>query len=121
MDDIKFNKGLWGGSYQGKGSNYVICDICGFKVRASSTKYNHDGLLVCAKTCYEPRHPQETIRGVKEKITPDKVRVEGEDTYLWRSKEFYITTDGTPYRVADGSFYVIAGSQVGSKVLPEDL
>ena len=55
------------------GDNWVICDRCGFKVRASQTKYTWDGFLVCLDD-WEPRHPQDLIKHVKEKIIPDKVR-----------------------------------------------
>lgn len=40
-----------------------ICDRCGFKRKASETREEWNGLIVCADTCWEPRHPQEFVRG----------------------------------------------------------
>ena len=41
----------------------AICDRCGFKRKASEMKLEWDGLRVCSE-CWEPRHPQDFVRGV---------------------------------------------------------
>jgi len=41
------------------------CDRCRFKYKASELKKEWTGLMVCVH-CWEPRHPQDFIRGVKE-------------------------------------------------------
>ena len=48
-----------------KGDWNVICDVCGFKKKASEVKPRWDGLWVC-KEDWESRHPQDFIH-----ITPD--------------------------------------------------
>lgn len=51
--------------YYKHGDYNVICDRCGFKYKASETKLEWTGFLVC-RTCYEERHPQDFVRGVKD-------------------------------------------------------
>jgi len=41
----------------------AICDRCGFKYKASQLRPEWTGLMVCSK-CWEPRHPQDFLRGV---------------------------------------------------------
>lgn len=41
----------------------AICDRCGFKFKASELKETWDNLQVC-KECWEPRHPQDFLRGM---------------------------------------------------------
>lgn len=45
------------------------CDRCGFKVKASELRKEWQGFMVCS-TCWEPRHPQDLIRSIKEKPAP---------------------------------------------------
>lgn len=39
----------------------IICDVCGKKVKASTTKRRWDGFIVCPED-YEQRHPLDFIR-----------------------------------------------------------
>lgn len=49
------------------GNHWKICDQCGFKKRNSQTRKMWDGKVVCADTCWEPRHPQDyMVKGVKD-------------------------------------------------------
>ena len=41
----------------------AICDVCGFKYKASTMLKRWDNLMVCKKD-YEVRHPQDFIRGI---------------------------------------------------------
>lgn len=66
-----------------KDDNMVICDICGFAMKASKTRFNYKGQLVCFAD-YEPRHPLELLRPRKERPRPRKIRVEGEFQFLER-------------------------------------
>lgn len=59
------------------GDNWVECDRCGFERRASEIREEWTGLLVCADTCWEPRHEQEFIRVREEKIAADLVNPAG--------------------------------------------
>lgn len=56
-------------------ANRVICDRTGFKVYAKDCKYEWTGALV-KKSEWEPRHPQDFVRGVPDgkpaaEIRPD--------------------------------------------------
>ena len=46
------------------GDYNVICDKCGRKRYASQCRLNSDNLFVCSDTCWEPEHPQESVRGI---------------------------------------------------------
>lgn len=59
------------------GDNWVVCDLCGFKYRRSEVRLRWDGAVVCHKD-WEPRHPQEFVRGVKEKAGVDLARPDPE-------------------------------------------
>lgn len=64
-----------------EGSYNVICDRCGFKVKASQTREEWNGLRVC-KTHWEPRHPQDKIKpAVDRQAVPDP-RPEADDVFL---------------------------------------
>lgn len=64
------------------GSWNALCDICSRKRKAEDLRKNWKGLFACADTCWEPRHPQDFIRGVEEKAAPDFIRDEPEDVFL---------------------------------------
>lgn len=63
------------------GDYYVICDVCGFKMRASETSKRWDGLKVCKKD-WEPRHPQDFVRGKKDRQAVPNARPEQSDVFL---------------------------------------
>jgi hypothetical protein len=62
------------------GDFYRICDVCGFKVRASETKKRWDGMIVCLPD-WEPRHPQESVRGKTDKQAVRDARPEAPDVF----------------------------------------
>ena len=67
------------------GDYNVICDKCGMKRKASQCRMNWENLLVCADTCYEPRHPQDFVVGIPDIQTveiarPDIISSIGETT-----------------------------------------
>lgn len=57
--DVSYHMGDW----------LAACDRCGQTFRASRMRAEWTGLRVC-RSCWEPRHPQETIRGKKDKQSP---------------------------------------------------
>lgn len=65
-----------------KGDWLVICDDCGRKYKASALKKRWDGLMVCSNTCWEPRQPQDFVRGVADTQVPSYTRVEQADTFI---------------------------------------
>lgn len=42
-----------------------LCDICGFKFKASELKKDWQGLYLCPDD-YQARHPQDFLKGVKD-------------------------------------------------------
>lgn len=48
------------------GDFWRVCDRCGFEKRASETFKTWDGLYVCAED-FETRHPQDFVRGRKDR------------------------------------------------------
>ena len=59
----------------------AICDVCGFKFKASQLRKRWDGLLVDS-ACYESRHPQEFVRGKADKQVPKWTRPEPADVFV---------------------------------------
>jgi len=62
----------------------AICDRCGFRFYSSQLRREWTGLRTCSgggtNNCFEPRHPQEFVRGRKDKQTPPWVRPEQPDS-----------------------------------------
>lgn len=44
--------------------HWMICDRCGASYRYSEMREEWTGLWVCARGCWEPRHPQDSVTGV---------------------------------------------------------
>lgn len=63
------------------GDHWIICDVCGFKVRSSRTRKRWDGLMVCDAD-WEPRHPQDFVRGRSDRQTVAEARPELTDTFV---------------------------------------
>lgn len=59
----------------------AICDICGFKFKASELRKRWDGLMVC-DTDWETRHPQEFIRPLPDQQKLPWTRPEGTDQFI---------------------------------------
>jgi hypothetical protein len=63
------------------GDFYRICDVCGFKVRASATRKRWDGLMVCLPD-WETRHPQDGVRGRRDRQRVPEARPEPTDRFI---------------------------------------
>lgn len=50
-----------------------VCDVCARKFKASDTKKQWNGLITCVD-CWEPRHPQDHVRGKRDKQSPPWTR-----------------------------------------------
>ncbi len=72
--------GANGNDYR-SGDHYVICDVCGFKLHASATQKRWDGLRVC-RADYESRHPQDYVRGRRDRQRVPDPRPEQPDVFL---------------------------------------
>lgn len=58
----------------------VVCDVCGFKTKASRIKKRWDNLMVCPDD-FEERHIQDFLRVKPDKITVPFIR-KPEDVFL---------------------------------------
>lgn len=64
-----------------KGDWKAICESCGDQVLASELRQRWDGYYVDAK-CWEPRQPQDFVRGVADVQVPPFTRPEPSDHYV---------------------------------------
>jgi hypothetical protein len=69
-----------GNDYYKPGDWNCVCDRCGFQYKASELKKTWDGLMVCPKD-YEPRHPQDFVRGVKDDQSVPWSKPEAPDSF----------------------------------------
>ena len=67
--------GRWPGTWA------AICDRCGFRYPSEDLRKEWDNLMVC-HSCWEPRHPQDFIRGIPDNPAPDWVRPEPADDLI---------------------------------------
>lgn len=58
-----------------------ICDRTGFKVKACDTLMEWNGLIVCRED-WEPRHPQDFVRGKRDNQRVPHPRPEPDDVFL---------------------------------------
>lgn len=68
--------------YYAPGDYNAICDQCGTKFKASQLKKDWQGFYMC-QSCWEPRHPQEFVRGTQDQQTPPWTRPGGADILLY--------------------------------------
>lgn len=64
-----------------RGDWEAICDSCGRKFKASKLKQRWDGLMVCQQD-WEPRQPQDFVRGVPDPQLVPWVRDEATDAFV---------------------------------------
>jgi len=77
----------------------VICDVCGRLYKESDLQKRWDGVMVCSDD-WEPRQPQDFVRGVADKQAPPWARPEASDKFLFACTP--ITNQGiADYGVAD--------------------
>lgn len=62
------------------GDYNAICDVCGFKFKASELRRRWDGYMVCSSD-YEQRHPQDLIRLKPDRQAVPWARPESPDTF----------------------------------------
>jgi len=51
--------------YYTHGDYNVVCDICGQKFKGSKCRMQWNNLFVC-KVCFEPRNPQDFVKGIRD-------------------------------------------------------
>jgi len=61
----------------------AICDRCGFKYKSFQLRAEWNGLRTCdgpnTNGCWEPRHPQDFVRGVKDQQSVPWTRPDSDD------------------------------------------
>ena len=72
-----------------------ICDVCGFKYKASEMQKRWDGLQVC-RYDYEDRQPQDTIRSRADKQRVDVARPESTARVTYWNGTSMVTGDVDP-------------------------
>lgn len=75
-----------------RGNWKCYCDACGRLVKASELRQRWDGFMVDDR-CWEPRQPQDFVRGVADIQTPPFTRPEPSNTFL--PIIYVYTPDGT--------------------------
>lgn len=72
--------------YFAPGKWNVICDQCGFKFKNDQLRKDWRGLMLChgggTTGCWEPRHPQDFVRGQADRQMPEWTRPEGDDVFI---------------------------------------
>ena len=63
------------------GEYNTICYVCGRKRKSGEMKKRWDGIYTCMED-WEPRHPQDFVRGALENAIPPYVQPEGTDTFI---------------------------------------
>ena len=89
----------------------AICDRCAAKRWNDELRREWDGLMVCADTCWEPRNPQDFVRGVQDKQNPPWVRPEPADIYV-PSSGFMLYEDGAIMLYEDDTGDVLSPSRM---------
>lgn len=68
-----------------KGQWNAICDRCGHEYKSGKLRREWTGLMVCTgpgtADCWEPRHPQDGVRGVRDPQSPAWTRPEPAPIY----------------------------------------
>lgn len=59
----------------------AVCYECGFKKKASQMLRHWQGYYVCDQ-CFEPRHPQDFVRGVPDTQTPPWTQPRPPDDFI---------------------------------------
>ena len=69
--------------YLRNGDYNAICDRCGSKFKFSDLKLEWDGLYVCtANGCWEPRQPQDYVKGVRDDMSVPVSRPDQPNVFL---------------------------------------
>jgi hypothetical protein len=72
--------------YFAEGQWNAICQQCGLKRKSGEIVLRWDGLMVCKTTvnpgCWEPRQPQDFVRGVKDEQAPPWTRPDSEPEFV---------------------------------------
>lgn len=89
-----------------RGEWLADCDVCGATRLASELKMRWDGFRVDAR-CWEPRHPQDFVRGKVDQQAPPWTAPEQADTFVGIGTLTAIADSATAdIAIADNETYV---------------
>jgi hypothetical protein len=108
-------------TYYKPGDYYRICDRTGFKVRNSKSKKEWNNQIVRTKS-WEPRHPQDFVRGIADYQGVPEPRHRGKDVFVHIP---VILTDqpagyGPPVKTEYHSIIYATGGPYENEVAPID-
>lgn len=72
---------MGGRDYYKHGDYNALCYVCGRKRKGSEMRRRWDGVFVCTDD-WEPRHPQDFVRGEVENSAPPWTQPEGDDIFI---------------------------------------
>jgi len=96
-----------GKNYFEGGQWNAVCFRCGFKFKSSELRRTWQGFWAC-DTCWEPRHPQDFVRGI-----PDNSGVP------WAQNENWVLASGAPQCTIPG-MSAIPGYAVPGCSIPDN-
>jgi hypothetical protein len=100
-------------TFYAKGDWNAICDICGRQFKASQMKQRWDGFMTCIGD-WEPRQPQDFVRGVADTIKVPWSRPD--QGTLWPSlMSFFVSSSASI--VATKIPYTASGEQLNAAAL----
>ncbi len=88
-----------------RGGFYRLCEVCGFRYRASETSKRWDGLFVCWED-FETRHPQDFVRGRVDRQNVPNPRPEPPDVFIGPTEQL-MTEDGAFLATEDGFYLTV--------------
>lgn len=97
------------------GDWWILCDVCGKKMKASHARHRWDGFIVCDKD-FENRHPMDFIKVIPDKISVPFTRPRPTDTFVSVSYQGNTLTC-TPMGSIGVSGIGVAGCMIAGKVL----
>jgi hypothetical protein len=84
-----------------RGDWAAICDSCGRKLKGSDLRQRWDGLKVCSAD-WEPRQPQDFVRGVADYQAPPWTRPEAQDLFVQPYTDSRLVNGYTPNTFTPG-------------------
>lgn len=92
-------------NYYKEGDFNRICDLCGFKVKASQTRKQWNNLIVCTHH-WEPQNQQDFLKAKVDKQWVVDSRPDVTPQFTFPSS-WLLTEDGTPMQTEDGQQMVL--------------
>lgn len=93
------------------GDHWMVCDRCGFDYRFSQMRKTWDGLWVCHKD-WEPRHPQDFVRGKSDRQVPPVVRPTVDPELTTTTLSANAASDATSVTVTSATG-IVSGNSIG--------